>query len=202
MIFKKMNLIFYYAVLMSMLILLGCSSGKATVKMKDSNREDVHRIAVLPVFNGVSDQQAAFMLRDKVQNALYFKGYPKITPQFVDEQLTTGQTKEPDLQDKAEYSRELGKQMQVDAILYCDLKESRTNYYLIYSPVSVAADFELRSAKSGQLLWRNTYSTIKRNYGMSKNSLRLKGAQDYETAIQELVDQAMKVFPDSSEVLG
>jgi len=201
MIFKKMNLIFY-AVLMSVLILSGCSSGKATVKMKDSNREDVHRIAVLPVFSGVSDPQAAFMLRDKVQNALYFKGYPKITAQFVDEQLTTGQTKEPDLQDKVEYSRALGKQMQVDAILYCDLKESRTNYYLIYSPVSVAADFELRSAKSGQLLWRNTYSTIKRNYGMSKNSLRLKGAQDYETAIQELVDQAMKVFPDSSEVLG
>jgi len=201
MIFKKTTL-FFYVCLMSMFILSGCSSGKATVKMKDGNKEDVHRIAVLTVFDGVSDQQAAFMLRDKVQNALYFKGYPKITAQFVDEQLSAAPAKESDLQDKAEYSRVLGKQMHVDAILYCDLKENRTNYYFIYSPLSVAADFELRSAKSGELLWRSTYSTIKRNYGISKNSLRLKGAQDYETAIQELVDQAMKVFPDSSEVLG
>ncbi|OPY91322.1 MAG: hypothetical protein A4E72_00165 [Syntrophus sp. PtaU1.Bin208] len=201
MIFRKINSIFF-AVLMAVLILAGCGSGKATAVLKDSNREDVHRIAVLPVFNETSDQQAALLLRDKIQKALYFKGYPKITAQFVDEQLGNGQTKEQDTQDKAEYFRALGKQMQVDAILYCDLRESRTNYYLLYAPLSVSAVFELRSAKSGQLLWRNSYSAIKRNYGLSKNSLRLKGAQDYEDAIQELVDQAMKGIPDSSDVLG
>jgi len=197
----KMNLIFH-VVLMSALILFGCGSEKSTVMKKDSKRQDVHRIAVFPVQNGTSDQQAAIMLRDKVLTALYFKGYPKISTQLIDEKLNTAQAKEKTAEYKAEYSRALGKEMQVDAILYCDLKESRTTYYMLYSPMSVAAVFELRSAKNGQLLWRDSYSAIRRNYGLSKDSLRLKGSQDYEPAIQELVDKAMKVFPDSSDVLG
>jgi len=196
-----MNLIFH-VVLMSALILFGCGSEKSTVMKKDSKRQDVHRIAVFPVQNGTSDQQAAIMLRDKVLTALYFKGYPKISTQLIDEKLNTAQAKEKTAEYKAEYSRALGKEMQVDAILYCDLKESRTTYYMLYSPMSVAAVFELRSAKNGQLLWRDSYSAIRRNYGLSKDSLRLKGSQDYEPAIQELVDKAMKVFPDSSDVLG
>jgi len=197
----KMNLIFH-VVLMSALILFGCGSEKSTVMKKDSKRQDVHRIAVFPFQNGTSDQRAAIMLRDKVLTALYFKGYPKISTQLIDEKLNTAQAKEKTAEYKAEYSRALGKEMQVDAILYCDLKESRTTYYMLYSPMSVAAVFELRSAKNGQLLWRDSYSAIRRNYGLSKDSLRLKGSQDYEPAIQELVDKAMKVFPDSSDVLG
>jgi len=201
MIYRSSNFIFS-VLLMTVLILSGCGPGKSSAVLKDGNREEVHRIAVFPVFNETSDQQAARLLREKIQNALYFKGYPKIAAQFVDETLSGEQAKEQEAQDKAEYSRELGRQMQVDAVLYCDLQESRTHYYWLYSPLSVSAVFELRSARSGQLLWRNSYSTIKRTYGLSKDSLRLKGAQVYEDAIQELVDQAMQGIPDSSEVLG
>ncbi len=63
------------------MILAGCSVGKQAAVMKESNsnsnRKDVRLIAVIPVLNGASDQQAALMLRDKVLNALHFKGYPE-----------------------------------------------------------------------------------------------------------------------------
>jgi hypothetical protein len=180
----------------------GCGAGKSSIMTKKENGEKVHLIAVFPVQNGTSDQRAASMLRDKVLNALYFKGYPKIPTQFIDERLSATQSEEKGLTNKTEYSQILGEQMKVDAILYCNLKESRTAYYLIYSPMSVSAAFELRSVKTGQLLWKNQYSTIKRNYGISRDSLRLKVSQDYESAVQELVDKAMESFPDGSDELA
>ncbi|ABC76528.1 GNA1162 family protein [Syntrophus aciditrophicus] len=201
--FRKINLLSYSA-LLALMILAGCSVGKQAAVMKEShsNRKDVRLIAVIPVLNGASDQQAALMLRDKVLNALYFKGYPRIPFQLVDEKQNDLQHEEKSLQDKVEYSRVLGEKMKIDAILYCDLKENRTVYYPLYSPISVAADFELRSARTGQLLWRNSHSTVRRNVGISKTSLRLKTSQDYEPAIQELVDKAMQSLPESPDVLG
>jgi len=201
MIFRKINLISYPIFCLLLFFLSGCGVGKSTVMTNDSKTKDVHLIAVLPVQNGTSDQQAAAMLRDKVLNALYFKGYPRIPAQLIDEKLSVQQQKE-NPEDKVEYSRVLGEQMHVDAVLYCDLKESRTTRYLFYSPMSVAAVFELRSAKTGQLLWRNSYSSIRRNYGISKNSLRLKISQDYESAIQELVDKGIESLPESPDILG
>jgi len=199
--FRKINLISYPVFCLLLFCLSGCGMGKSTVITHDIKTKDVHLIAVLPVQNETSDQQAAAMLRDKVLNALYFKGYPKIPTQLVDEKLGACQQKE-NPEDKGEYSRALGEQIQVDAVLYCDLKESRTARYLFYSPMSVAAVFELRSVKTGKLLWRNSYSSTRRNYGISKNSLRLKISQDYEPAIQELVDKAMESLPENPDALG
>ncbi len=210
MLIRKINLIicpvFLFVLLFSLLV--GCSTGKTSVMTKSTimtskeNKESVHLIAVFPVQNSVVDQRAASMLRDKVLNALYFKGYPKISPQLIAEKLNAEQSEEKSISDKTEYFRILGEQMKVDAILYCNLKESRTAYYLIYSPMSISADFELRSAKTGQILWKNQYSTIKRNYGISRDSLRLKASQDYESAVQELVDKAMESFPDGLDELA
>jgi len=198
---RKINLIWYPAFLLILLV-SGCGAGKNTAMLKDSNRKDVRLIAVLPVLNETSDQQAAAMLRDKVLNALYFKGYPRIPVQNIDGKLNAVQPNGKNPADKVEYSRALGEQMQIDAILYCDLKESRTTYHLLYSPMSVAAVFELRSAKTGKLLWQNSYSATWRNYGISKDSLRLKISQEYEPAIQELVDKAMESLPESPDILG
>jgi hypothetical protein len=202
MLIRRINLILYPVFLLILFSLLGgCSTGKSSIVTKKENREKVQLIAVFPVQNGTFDQQASSMLRDKVLNALYFKGYPKIPTQLIDEKLDANQSEDKRLSDKAEYSRILGGQMKVDAVLYCNLKESRTAYYFIYSPMSVSAVFELRSAKTGRLLWKNQYSTIKRNYGISRDSLRLKASQDYESAVQELVDKAIESFPDGSDGL-
>lgn len=108
--FRKINLLSYSA-LLALMILAGCSVGKQAAVMKEShsNRKDVRLIAVIPVLNGASDQQAALMLRDKVLNALYFKGYPRIPFQLVDEKQNDLQHEEKSLQDKVEYSRVLEK---------------------------------------------------------------------------------------------
>lgn len=199
--FRKGKLIGYSIFLLA-LFLSGCGTAKNTATMKGNPAKNVRLIAVLPVLNETSDQQAAAMLRSKVLDALYFKGYPRIPLRSVDEGLNTAQQKENTPGDKVQYSRELGEQMKIDAVLYCDLKESRTVYHLLYSPLSVAAEFELRSARTGQLLWKNSYSTVKRNYGISKHSLRLKTSLDYEPAIQELVDKAMESLPENPDILG
>lgn len=179
------------------LLLSGCGAGKSSVMIKEGEAKNIRLIAVLPVHNETSDMQAPVMLRDKVLTALHFKGYSQISVSVNEEIMKAGCR-----EDKAEYSKLLGAQNHVDAVLYCDLKESQSVRYLFYSPISVAAVFELRSAKTGRLLWHNSYSTIRRNYGVSKNSLRLKNSQDYEPAIQELVEKAMKSLPESPDMLG
>ena len=183
--------------LMGVIFLAGCAGKIPHVLVPDYSKKGTRLVAVLPVRNLESDAGTAAMLRVKLIEELYFKGYPKIPPQWIDERLATvptlGGTPSPQL---------LGEVLNVDAVLYTTLKEGLKPVTLIYSPVAVDAEFELKSARTGESLWRVCYRAVHRNYGFSRRSLELKSSQAYEPVIQEILTRALETLPDGPDAIG
>ncbi|MDD4997642.1 MAG: DUF799 family lipoprotein [Syntrophales bacterium] len=148
-------------------------------------------IAVMPVRNMVQDDRTASVLREKLIEELYFKGYPKIPSKWIDERLAAFPENAANRSPKS-----LGESLMVDALLYTTLWEGLKPVTLLYSSVAVDAEFELKSVKTGESLWRVRHHAISRNYGFSRKSLELKTWQEYESVIQEVLNRVMKTLPD------
>ena len=200
----KMQFIFLYNRLLVLVIVLAMTIGCASISRTgdpDHSKNNSKLIAVLPVKNQTADAKAAQMLREKIFHELYFKGYPKIPLQLIDEKLSKV------YEGYAHFKREnispaaVGDILGVDAVLYATLRECSTSYSYIYAPMRVSVILELRSAKNGVTLWSSQYSTIKRNYGFSRKQLEMESCQTYEEAIEEVVDKIMETFPDGPDSL-
>ncbi len=93
----KINKIYFYLAIIVFVLNAGCSS-KATKKADvDPEKNLVNIIAVLPVENKTQDEVAPGLLRIRIIDELYFKGYSKISPDFIDrrlEELNTEEKKE------------------------------------------------------------------------------------------------------------
>jgi hypothetical protein len=185
--------------LTGLIFLAGCA-GKIPHKLiADYGKKGTRLVAVLPVRNLESDAGTASVLRVKLIEELYFKGYPKISPQLIDERLATVSAGKGD----GDLSPQLlGEMLNVDAVLYTTLKKGLTPVTLLYSPVAVDAEFELKSARTGESLWRVRYRAVHRNYGFSRKSLELKSSQVYEPVIQELLTRALETLPDGPDAIG
>ncbi len=180
------------------LFLAGCASKIPHLIVSDYDKRGTRLIAVMPVGGGVPDRKSAEMLRTKLVEELYFKGYPKIPLNLIDEKLATmspdrGKTLDP---------RAVGEMLKVDALLYPTLKESVMGSGIVYAATTVEAVFELLSAKTGERLWRVQYRVIYRNYGFSRRQVELKSSQVYEPALQEVVNRALETLPDGPDAIG
>lgn len=184
--------------LLAVFFLAGCAAKIPHVIVSDYDKRGTGLIAVLPVGNGIPDQKSAAMLRTKLIEELYFKGYPKIPLKVIDEKLATlprgsGQRVDP---------KAVGAMLNVDAVLYPTLKESGMGRGIFYAATAVEAEFELLSAKTGERLWHVQYRVIYRNYGFSRRQVELKSSQVYEPALQEVVNRALETLPDGPDAVG
>ena len=180
------------------LLLAGCAAKIPHVIVADYGTRGTRLIAVMPVSSSVPDQKSTEMLRTKLVEELYFKGYPKIPVGMIDQKLATlpvGKEQKVD-------SKAVGEALDVDAVLYATLKESGIGRGIFYAATAVAAELELVSAKTGETLWRVEYRVIHRNYGFSRKQLELKASQVYEPALQEMVNRALETLPDGPDAVG
>jgi hypothetical protein len=183
--------------IMGLIFLAGCAGKIPHMLVADYSEKGTRIVAVMPVRNMTSDAGTASVLRTKLIEELYFKGYPKIPAKWIDERLAALSAGGGNLSPKS-----LGEILKVDAVLYTTLKEGLTPAALLYSPVAVDAEFELRSAKTGDSLWRVNHRAVHRNYGFSRKSLELKIWQVYESVIQEVLNRALETLPDGPDAIG
>jgi hypothetical protein len=181
---------------LSLFLIVSCLAGCATkiphVIVSDYEKRGARLIAVMPVSDGLPDQKSAEMLRAKLIEELYFKGYPKIPMNLIDEKLATmplGRGERPD-------PKAIGEMLKVDAVLYTKLKESGMGRGIIYAATEVGVECELLSAKTGESFWRVQYRVTYRNYGFSRKQVELKSSQVYEQALQEVLNRALETLPD------
>ncbi|MEA1971296.1 MAG: hypothetical protein U9N37_06760, partial [Thermodesulfobacteriota bacterium] len=116
-------------------VIMGCASGIHHTIVPDYNQRGIRLIALLPVDNKTNDKQAAQLLREGIFEGLYFKGYPRIPLDMIDEKLTT------DCGENIEGNHEcnlpleiIGKRLGVDAVMYCTLLEWKTSFVSVYAP--------------------------------------------------------------------
>lgn len=176
----------------------GCAAKIPHAIVPDYGKRGTRLVAVMPIQNSPANAEIARLLRNKLVEELYFKGYPKIPPKVIDEKLAGvaaggGGEVSPRL---------LGEMLNVDAVLYTTLKEVGTAVILFYAPTTVDVEFELRSARTGESLWRVHYRTTRRNYGFFRKQLELKTSQVFEPAIQEVVNKSLSTLPDGPDAIG
>jgi len=188
---KMVRLLFSLTVL---IFFIGCAAAKIPHKVvPDYGKRFIALIAVAPVKNDSVDPKAAEILRSKLVEELHFKGYPRIPVKMIN-----GQLAEMSADGGKPSPQEIGARLKVDAILYATLHESNQGLGIPYGPTAVEAEFELRSAKTGESLWRTQHRVVYRNFGFTSKSMELKSSQVYESAIQEVLDRALETLPDAS----
>jgi hypothetical protein len=186
-------------ILVGLFFLAGCSGKIAHVLVPDFDKRGTRTVAVLPVAGAPANDVTASVLRAKLVEELYFKGYPRVPLKYIDERLASL----PPGGGAAEMTpQRIGQALQVDALLYTTLRESPKAVSLLYTPVAVEAEFELKRAGTGETLWRVRHSTVSRNFGLSRKSLELKASQDYEPVIEELLKRVLETLPDGPDAAG
>jgi len=161
---------------------------------------DARLIAVLPVDIKTGDRDAARMLREKLFDELYFKGYPKIPFEMVDAALADIRKRDGGASGSTVAPQVIGSMLGVDAVMYTTLLEAKIAYKVVYAPVSVAAIFELKEVKTGMTIWKYESRVTDRDYGVTKSSLELGTAKIFEDVVHEAVKKAMITLPDGQGI--
>jgi len=164
---------------------------------------DIRLIAVMPVLNQTQDQEAPRLLRQRVLDELYFKGYPRIPLAVVDDKLKEAFKGQPDHFRANATPQVVGRLLGADAVLYLTLYEARTtSSYGVSVPVTISATFELKNSRTGEVLWQSAQKTVMRQYDITQKGLERKASLVYEEAVGEVVKKALTTLPDGPNSPG
>jgi len=183
-------------------VISGCTSGISRTIVPDYNQKGVRLIALAPVDNKTGDTQVARLLRERILDALYFKGYPRIPLSMIDEKLAAYQGRNADDTTYSIPTEVMGKLLGVDAILYCRLLEWKTSFVSMYASTTVSVVLELKDAAAGATLWSSRHSIVERHYDFTRKRLELKAYQSYEPAIREIIEKTFASLPDGPDFVG
>ncbi|MDI9570239.1 MAG: DUF799 family lipoprotein [Pseudomonadota bacterium] len=184
------------AIVMLMLCPLGgCAKKIPHFLAPEYEKRGVRLIAILPVANQSNNAEAAALFRDKVLEAVYFRGYPKIPPKTIDEKLSPFFSDYRRPTPDAVPPRQVGDLLGVDAVLYVTLKECDTSFLLLYASTGVTATFDLRSAKTNESIWSVKHSLTERNFEITRDRLRMKSCQVFEPVMEEIIAKAVETLP-------
>jgi hypothetical protein len=189
-----------YVLTIIALILYGCGGPRIPdFNGKDYKEKGIRLIALMPVDNKTKDAHAAQVLRRELLETLYFKGYPKIPLDIIDEKAAKIYNDIPGPQRGKIPPRVLGELLGVDAVMYCSLENWDTSYFFISAKTVISVTFELRSAKTGETLWRAADNIVERHFDFTKKRLEIKSSQAYEPILQEIIKKAMSTLPDGPD---
>jgi hypothetical protein len=187
--------------LLVILLMMGCRAKTPSTLKPEAKKVPPRLIAVLPVINHVADPMIGRIVRQRAIDELFFKGYPKIPAQMIDEKLA-GVYEGQSVSSEGVPPTTVGELTGADAVFYCTIRGMKTSYHFMYAPTQVDLSFEMRSAKTGETLWQARHSVSKRNFGFTRRNLEMKSFQDYEVAIGEIFKKVMKTFPEGPDTTG
>ena len=188
------------AVIWCIILVTGCSSKSPAVKNSEKNVTKV--IAVLPVDNKSPDSKAPQLMRVKILDELYFKGYTKLPLELIDKKLELMYNSEKKNEADIIAPHVIKELVGADAAMYCTITESNRKASFIYAPVTVAAHCELRSTQTGEVLWNAQYKATSRNFDLSGKRLEMKSYEAFETLIEEVVNKVLQTLPAGPNFSG
>ena len=193
----------YLLIIMS-LIISGCSTKLPYVLNPNYDQNSIRIIALLPVENKTDDYDGitSKLLRTRLFEELYFKGYPKLPLDLIDKKLESLYANGAKGSAATVAPQALKDLAGADAGLYCTIMESRKPEKLFYAPITIAIRCELRSAQTGEVLWNAQGESTSRNFDFTHNGLERKSHEVLETVIDEVINKVMKTLPDGPNLRG
>lgn len=181
--------------------ILGCGGAIPSSVAPDFDKGGIRLIALMPVDNKTKDEQAARILRKELLEELYFKGYPKIPLDVIDEKIVEINEKNLVAEGEKIPAHVIDTLLGIDAVMYTTLSKWETSLLYLYAPTTVSASFELVSTKTEKVIWRSSEKVVERNYDITQKRLEMKSHESYETAIREVLNKALSTFPDGPDCL-
>jgi hypothetical protein len=189
-------------VFVGMIFCFGCAAKAPDAIKKDSEQSAAKVIAVLPVNNRTPDIKAPQLLRLKILDELYFKGYSKLPLEVIDRKLELIYNIEKKNVTGVVSPSVVKELVGADAAMYCTLTEGKRTTSLFYVPVTIAARCELRSTQTGEVLWTAQYKSTSRNFDLPGKRLEMKSYETFETVIEEVVHKVLETLPDGPNLKG
>lgn len=180
-------------------VMAGCASRDPHTIVSDYDKRGIRLIALAPVDNKTDDMEAARLLREKILEALYFKGYPRIPLGMIDEKLKAGGS---DRGTGTMSPEAIGNLLGVDAVIYGTLTEWTTTFIGMYASTTVSVSLVLKDTQTGTTVWSAKHRIVQRNYDLTRERLQLKSYQAYEPAIREIIDKTLSSLPDGPDFVG
>jgi hypothetical protein len=192
-----------YLMMVISLMISGCSAKTLPYTLKPNYDQNPAKIiAVLPIKNKTVDGKTSQLLRSRMFEELYFKGYHKLQLDIIDkklESLSSNGAKESAATIAPQALKDL---VGADAGLYCTLMERSKSNKLFYEPITIAIRCELRSTQTGEVLWNAQGESTNRNFDFTHKGLERKSHEDLEAIIEEVVNKVMKTLPDGPKLRG
>ncbi|HPD55671.1 MAG TPA: DUF799 family lipoprotein [Smithellaceae bacterium] len=193
--FKIPHVLIYFILIFLITAFAACSAKKQNQAKLDPSKNPVNIIAVMPVENKTKDEIAPSLLRAKIIDELYFKGYNKLSPEMIDrrlEELNTNSQKADISNIEPQRLRDL---VGADAVLYSTLQKSDKPIGFFSAPVTVSLSCELRKSDNGEVIWRASHTAKSRNFAFTRKGREMKSCRAYEEVMEEVVNKIMETMP-------
>ena len=191
-----------FLLIILIIVFAGCSSKSTNVLKPEYEQNWVKVIAILPVENKTMDNKAPQLLRSKLLDQLYFKGYSKVPLAVIDQKLESLYISDKKGNVGLIAPQVLKDLVGADAVMYCTLLESSNSIGLFYAPVAISLYCELRRSENGEVLWKDKYKSTNRNFDFTRKNLEMKSSEIYESVIEEVVNKIIETLPDGPNLRG
>lgn len=174
----------------------GCSKKIQPAVQPGYEKTGIRLIAVMPVENKTSDSFMPPHLREAISTELFIKGYPRIPFAFIDTKAASARQLN-ELPPQA-----AGELIGADALIYPVLDDIKTSYRVIQASTSISASFTLKSAKTGETIWKKEHRISVGNFDFTKKRLEMKSCLEIEPALQEMARNALVALPNGPDYMG
>ncbi|MGB9698505.1 MAG: GNA1162 family protein [Thermodesulfobacteriota bacterium] len=179
--------------ILTLIFSMGCAAPHHLL-VEDYKSRNLRSIAVLPVQNETPHLQAPEIFRPIVYQKIRQKGYESPALSFIDSKLA-----EKDIRDAGQIHsltpQDLGKLLGVDALLYTTVTEFSTTYLIAYASITVGAKFELKDARTGQLVWQADHRVKDMKAG-TEQSLKFAIQKSYTPYSQKVTETCLATLPN------
>lgn len=177
-------------------IISGCfGNSQNVVKQNDNDKINVKTIAILPIENKDVDIKAAQLLRSKLFEEIYFKGYSKIPLKEIDNKLESLYADSDKGKTTAISPKALKAAFGADAGMYCTLMENKKSK-IFYEYVKISAICELRSTDNGEVIWKAQSESVGRNFDFTNKRLERKVSEGLDSLMDDVVNEIIETLPE------
>ncbi len=183
-------------------IVSGCAEhSQNLIPKNEKDKMSVKAVAILPIDAINADYRDVQLLRTRISEEMFFKGYPKIALEEIDARI--GSLKESIREGKTPQtvSDILKNSLNADASMYCTLKKE-SEFMLIYAPVSITVNCELRNTNTNEVVWKAQTKSVKRNFDFTRRRLEKKSMEGLESLIDEASNKVLETLPDGPNLVN